>query len=64
MSYRGFTTKIPNTAMLENQMILVTLITIVALIPMFRNKMGLKSGIMLLILYVIGIGMQFILPSL
>jgi len=64
MSYRGFTAKIPNTAILENQMILVTLITIVALIPMFRNKMGLKSGIMLLILYVIGIGMQFVLPSL
>ena len=64
MSYKGFTTKIPNTAMLENQMILVTIITIVALIPMFRNKMGLKSGIMLLILYVIGIGMQFVLPSL
>jgi len=64
MSYKGFTTKIPNTAMLEHQMILVTIITIVALIPMFRNKMGLKSGIMLLILYVIGIGMQFVLPSL
>jgi cation:H+ antiporter len=64
MSYRGFSAKIPNTAILENQMILVTLITIVALIPMFRNKMGLKSGIMLLILYVIGIGMQFVLPSL
>jgi len=62
MSYKGFTTKIPNTAMLENQMILVTIITIVALIPMFRNKMGLKSGIMLLILYMVGIGMQFVLP--
>ena len=64
MSYKGFTAKIPNTVMLENQMILVTIITIVALIPMFRNKLGLKSGIMLLILYAVGIGMQFILPSL
>jgi cation:H+ antiporter len=64
MSYKGFTAKIPNTAILENQMILVTVITIIALIPMFKNKMGLKSGIMLLILYVIGIGMQFVLPSL
>lgn len=64
MSYRGFTTKIPNTAILENQMILVTVITIVALIPMFRNKMGIKSGMMLLILYMIGIGMQFVLSSL
>ncbi|HMK32992.1 MAG TPA: hypothetical protein VK431_05140 [Nitrosopumilaceae archaeon] len=64
MTYRGFTTKIPNTTILEYQMILVTVITIVALIPMFRNQLGLKSGIMLLILYGIGIGFQFILPSL
>lgn len=64
MSYRGFNAKIPNTAILENQMILVTVITIVALIPMFRNKMGLKSGIMLLILYIVGIGMQFVVPTL
>jgi len=64
MSYQGFATKIPNTSLLEDQMILVTVITIIALIPMFRNKLGLKSGIMLLILYGIGIGFQFVLPSL
>lgn len=64
VSYQGITAKIPNTRLLENQMILVTIITIVALIPMFKNKLNLKSGIMLLILYVIGIGMQFVLPSL
>ena len=64
VSYKGITTKIPNTSILENQMILVTIITIIALIPMFRNKLNLKSGIMLLILYAVGIGMQFVLPSL
>lgn len=64
MSYRGLTTKIPNTPLLENQMILVTVITIVALIPMFKNKLGLKSGVMLLVLYAAGIGMQFVLPTL
>jgi len=64
MSYKGITAKIPNTSILENQMILVTIITIIALIPMFKNKLGLKSGMMLLILYAIGIGMQFVLPSL
>lgn len=64
MSYRGITAKIPNTSMLENQMILVTIITIIALIPMFKNKLGLKSGMMLLALYAVGIGMQFVLPSL
>jgi cation:H+ antiporter len=44
-------------------MILVTIITIIALIPIFRNKLGLRSGILLGILYAIGIGLQFVLPS-
>lgn len=64
MAYRGFGEKIQNTPLLEYQMILVTVITLIALIPMFRNKLNLKSGIMLLILYGIGIGLQFVLPSL
>ncbi|HEX5458084.1 MAG TPA: hypothetical protein VFX64_06835 [Candidatus Nitrosotalea sp.] len=64
MSYRGFTAKIPNTSLLENQLILVTIITIIALVPMFKNKLGIKSGVMLLVLYAIGIGMQFVLPTL
>jgi len=64
MSYQGLHAKISNTSILENQMILVTVITIVALIPMFKNKLGLKSGVMLLALYAVGIGMQFILPDL
>ena len=63
MSYKGFAAKIPNTALLEDQMILVTVITIIALIPMFKNKLDLKSGILLLALYAIGIGFQFVLPS-
>jgi cation:H+ antiporter len=62
MSYKGFSAKIPNTPILEAQMILVTVITIVALIPMFRNKLDLRSGIILLILYAVGIGIQFVLP--
>jgi cation:H+ antiporter len=63
MSYKGITAKIPNTSLLEDQMILVTIITIIALIPMFKNKLGLKSGVLLLALYAIGIGMQFVLRS-
>lgn len=62
MAYKGFFAKIPGTPLLEDQMILVTVITLVALIPMFRNKLDLKSGIVLLLLYAIGIGIQFILP--
>ncbi|MEX0910757.1 MAG: hypothetical protein WDZ43_01310, partial [Nitrosopumilaceae archaeon] len=63
MAYRGFGEKIQNTPLLEYQMILVTVITLIALIPMFKNKLNLKSGIMLLILYGIGIGLQFVLPN-
>jgi cation:H+ antiporter len=63
MSYKGIAAKIPNTHILEDQMILVTIITIIALIPMFKNKLGLKSGVLLLVLYAIGIGMQFVLQS-
>jgi len=64
MAYQGFSAKIPNTPLLESQMILVTAITIVALIPLFRNKLDLRSGVALLLLYVFGIGMQFVLPLL
>ncbi len=63
MAYQGFFAKIQNTQILQDQMILVTVITIVALVPMFKNKLDLRSGIMLLILYAIGIGIQFILPQ-
>lgn len=64
MSFRGLTERIPNTPLLEYQMILVTVITLVAIIPILKNKLGLKSGVMLLILYIVGIGIQAILPSL
>ncbi|NHI03762.1 hypothetical protein DYY67_0832 [Candidatus Nitrosotalea sp. TS] len=63
ISYKGLSAKIPNTPLLENQMILVTVITIIALIPMFRNKLGLRSGVLLLALYAVGIGFQFVLSS-
>ncbi len=63
MAYKGFGTVISNTPLLENQMILVTAITIIALIPMFRNKLDLKSGIFLLCLYAVGIGVQFVIPG-
>ena len=64
ISFRGLTERIPNTPLLEYQMILVTVITLVAIIPILKNKLGLKSGMILLILYIVGIGLQAILPSL
>jgi len=63
IAYQGLTAKISNTSILEYQMILVTVITLIALIPMFRNKLGIASGILLMLLYAIGIGFQFFIPS-
>ncbi len=63
MTYHGFTAEIPVTNMLWYQMIIVTAITIIALIPMLRNKLNLKSGIFLLSLYIIGITIMFFLPQ-
>lgn len=63
MTYHGFATGIPVTNILWYQMVIVTIITIVALIPVLRNKFDLRSGILLLSLYIIGITIQFYLPQ-
>jgi cation:H+ antiporter len=44
-------------------MILVTAVTIIALVPMFKREIGLKVGIMLAALYVISLFIQFLLPQ-
>ena len=63
MAYHGFFADIQVTPILWYQMILVTVITIVAMIPMLRNKLDLRSGILLLALYIIGITLQFYMPQ-
>ena len=37
----------------------MTIITIIALIPMFKKEIGFKTGMMLLSMYVISIVIQF-----
>jgi cation:H+ antiporter len=44
-------------------MILVTTITFIAMVPMMRNRLNLRSGILLLALYAIGIALQFFMPA-
>ncbi|MFQ5941287.1 MAG: hypothetical protein ACE5KA_06290 [Nitrososphaerales archaeon] len=56
-------TSIAVTNILWYQMVLVTMITIIALIPMLRNKLDLKNGILLVALYIIGVSIQFNLPQ-
>ena len=59
----GFYETIEITEILFYQIILATLVTIIAVIPMFRKKIGLKFGFMLLFLYIVSILIQFILPQ-
>ena len=59
MYHAGFLTVIEITPVLAFQVVLVTIITIIALIPMFKKEIGLKTGLMLLSMYVISIVIQF-----
>lgn len=63
MYHGGFYTVIHNSDMLWFQMVLATSITIIALIPLFRQSIGLKIGFFLLILYILSIIIQFFTPS-
>lgn len=59
MYHAGFLTVIEITPVLAFQVVLVTIVTIIALIPMFKKEIGLKTGMMLLSMYVIIIVIQF-----
>jgi cation:H+ antiporter len=63
MYHGGFYANIEANPILQYQMILVTTVTILALIPMFRKEIGLRVGIMLSALYIISIFIQFLLPQ-
>jgi cation:H+ antiporter len=64
MYHGGFYTNIEVNPILQYQMILVTVVTILALIPMFwKKEIGLKVGIMLAALYIISIFIMFLLPQ-
>lgn len=62
MYHAGFFTVIELTPVLMFQVVLVTVITIIALIPMFKKEIGLKTGMMLLSMYMVSIAIQFFLP--
>lgn len=63
MYHGGFYTKIELTPILAYQVILVTIVTIVALLPLFKKEIGLKVGILLASLYAISLFIQFLLPQ-
>jgi cation:H+ antiporter len=59
----GFDIVIEMTEILYYQIILVTIVTIVAVLPMFRKKIGLRFGFVLLFMYIISIFIQFLFPQ-
>ena len=62
MYHGGFYTSIGLNNLLAYQVMLVTSVTIIALIPMFKKEIGLKVGIMLAGMYIISLFLQFLLP--
>ena len=59
----GFNKVIEMTEILYYQIILVTIVTILAVLPMFRKKIGLRFGFVLLFMYIICIFIQFLFPQ-
>ena len=63
MYHGGFYTTIDLTPVLSYQVILVTTVTIIALLPLFRKEIGLKVGILLASMYLVSLFIQFLLPQ-
>jgi len=59
MLHGGFFSVIGTTRMLSYQVILVTVVTVVASIFLFKKEIGLRVGIMLSALYIISLCIQF-----
>ena len=63
MFHAGFYTTIELTTVLLYQVILVTVVTIIALLPLFKKEIGLKVGILLASMYLVSLFIQFLLPQ-
>ncbi|MDG7007726.1 MAG: sodium:calcium antiporter [Nitrososphaerota archaeon] len=63
MAYGGFYSRIAPTPILTDQVVLVTLVTVLAIVPMFKKSVGLKTGASLFAMYVASILVQFQLPQ-
>jgi cation:H+ antiporter len=64
MYHGGFYANIELTPILSYQVILVTIVTIIALLPLFfKKEIGLKVGILLAGMYAISLFVQFLLPQ-
>ena len=63
MYHGGFFASIDLSNILTYKVVLVTSVTLIALIPMFKKEIGLKVAIMLFSMYIISLFIQFLLPQ-
>jgi cation:H+ antiporter len=61
--HSGLGTTIDRTPILSQQMILATVITLFAVGLLFRKEIGIMTGLILLAMYIVSIGVQFFMNS-
>ena len=61
--HSGFGVTIDRTPILSNQMILTTVVTLFAVALLFRREIGIKTGVILLGMYIVSIALQFFMNS-
>jgi cation:H+ antiporter len=63
INHSGIGVTIERSPILSFQMVLTTVVTIFAVGLLFRKEVGLKTGLVLLVTYIVSIGLQFIISS-
>jgi cation:H+ antiporter len=61
--HSGLGVTIDRTPILTQQMILATVITLFAVGLLFRKEIGIRTGMILLGMYIVSIGLQFFMNS-
>lgn len=61
--HSGLGASIDRTDILSQQMILATVVTFIAVGLLFRKEIGIRTGFVLLVMYIVSIGLQFFMNS-
>lgn len=61
--HSGLGASIDRTDILSHQMILATVVTFIAVGLLFRKEIGIRTGLVLLVMYIVSIALQFFMNS-
>lgn len=61
--HSGLGASIDRTDILSQQMILATVVTFIAVGLLFKKEIGIRTGFVLLVMYIVSIGLQFFMNS-